>query len=216
MNIKQFEELLNEANMAYNKSNLKNKDLYYSLVGTQIKPNQPLIVGLNWGGGSESDTHQYQPDTIENYQKLIEKESNFMNIDDIGSLNNIKPYLEKHISNISKVHIGWTNYCLFRTPDDTTLTNEAMILTQPIFLKLIDIINPSIVLCFSSEARDFLLAKNNFEVLKTYKATNENEINKYNGVVGKLNGIKFYFLPHPASHTGNVARDYAWNFCFEK
>ncbi len=231
MHIEQFEDLLNEVKEAYEKSSLVDKKLYYALVGTQIKPNQPLVVGLNWGGGSEKDLkkmkekgEEYKPQTLSSYQKLIDDNTHFFSEGlDAGSLLTIKPYIEKYIDfDIKTSHIGWTNFCLFRTPDDTTLSKEAMELTKPIFLKLIEIIKPSMIICLSSELRNYVdnNKKINFKNISRYEAFNKKGRNIYNGLIGELNGYPFYSLPHPSNYyrrgRDQESIENAWKFCFEK
>ncbi len=226
MHIEQFEDLLNEVKEAYEKSSLVDKKLYYALVGTQIKPNQPLVVGLNWGGGSEKDLkkmkekgEEYKPQTLSSYQKLIDDNTHLFSEGlDAGSLLRIKSYIEKYIDiDIKTSHIGWTNFCLFRTPKDTALSSEAMELTKSIFLKLIEIIKPSMIIGLSSEFRNFLLDTKMLSQLQPYSAKNEDDKNKYNGYKAVLNNsYPIYLLPHPNAPVGKVARDDAWDFCFEK
>ena len=230
MHIEQFEDLLNEVKEAYEKSALVDKQLYYSLLGTQIKQNQPLVVGLNWGGGSEKDLkkmkekgEEYKPQTLSSYQKLIDDNTHFFSEGlDAGSLLIIKSYIEKYTDiDIKTSHIGWTNFCLFRTPDDDTLSNEAMELTKPIFLKLIEIIKPSMIICLSSKLRNYVdnNKKINFKNISRYEIFNENNRNIYNGLIGKLNGYPFYSLPHPSTYyrrgSDRKSIENAWKFCFE-
>lgn len=214
MNIIQFEELLNDVTEAYSKSSLKDSGYNYSLVGTQIKPNQPLIIGLNWGGGKTPEQ------TIKNYIDNIDKKIKFQNVNDMGSLSGIKKYL-KNNSNIDyeNSHIGWTNYCFFRTPTEKELMKnpEDLMLTNDIFIKLINIIQPSIILAFSAILRNYLVENKMISHLQPYSAKNKDGKNKYNGYKAILNNsYPIYLLPHPNAHVGNVARDYAWNFCFKK
>lgn len=219
MNIEQFETLLKEVEDAYEQSGLKDKNLYYSLVGTHIKPNQPLIVGLNWGGGAQYDNHHYQPQTNEDYQKYIKEDRHFFSEGiDAGSLLNIRPYIEKYTDiDLENAHIGWINFCFFRTPDDSTLSEEAMELSKPIFLKLIKLIKPSMIIGLSSKLRDYFIEEEMLSGLEKYQAKNENSVNEFNGYRATLNDIcPVYILPHPSprSRVGSIAKDYAWKFCF--
>ena len=215
MDIGQFEDLLNEVKEAYAKSSLKDSGYNYSLVGTQIKINQPLIIGLNWGGGKT------EAQTRKSYEEYIEKDVKFQNVKDIGSLSRIKTYLKDNSTiDYEKSHIGWTNYCFFRTPNESELMKnpEDLKLTNDIFLKLLNIIKPSMILSFSSKLRDYVNNNDeiNFNNIKEYIAKNEKGENKYYGLIGELNDIPFYSLPHPEARVGNVARDSAWESCFQK
>ena len=176
MNIEQFEILLNEVKNSYEKSGLADKGLYYSLVGTRIKLNQPLIVGLNWGGGGEGDESIYRPQTVESYKKYIDDDTHFFSEGlDAGSIVRIKPYLEKYAKvNMNNAHVGWTNFCFFRTPDDSTLTDEAVKLSNPIFSKLIETIKPSMIIGLSSQLRDYFKEQNMLEQIQEYTAQDEN------------------------------------------
>ncbi len=223
MQIEQFKKLLIEVNEVYNKSNLIQKELYYSLVGTKIVPNEPLIIGLNWGGGSDEDKEKvdyipYKPQTIACYETLLKENTHIFSTGlEIGSLSKLKQNIEDYTDiDISNSHIGWTNFCFFRTPNENFLSNEDIELTKPIFLKLINIIKPKMIICVSSKLRDFMLnSKNlNFRIIKEYKAENNDGLNKYNGLIGDLNGCPFYSLPHPASQIEFEARKKAWNTCF--
>ncbi len=216
MTIQEFEYLLNRVKIAYSQSSLKDKEYHYSLVGTQIKKHQPLIIGLNWGGG------KIEAQTVESYKNCLNEQTKFQDDIDMGSLSKIKPYLKKYsIFNYTTSHIGWTNYCFFRTPNEKELMQnpDDLLLTNDIFFELIKMVEPSMILSFSSLLRDYLLKNStgvNFKIKDRYKAINEHGKNKYNGLIGELNGCKFYSLPHPVAHTGTYARNFAWSYCFDK
>ena len=184
MNVEEFEVLLKQVEEAYPESGLEDKELYYSLVGTRIRKKQPLIVGLNWGGGSEEDLkimkekgEKYEPQTSNSYQKLIDDNTHIFSEGlEIGILRNVEQYVKDYtVGTITEAaHIGWTNFCFFRTPDEKTLPKKAMERSKPIFLKLIETIQPSMIIGFSAKLREYLKEQNMLEQVEEYTAQDEN------------------------------------------
>ena len=64
-----FERLLEETKKAYEKSDIKEKNWFYSVTTTSIEKNKPLIVGINWGVNKKwlKDGNNYNPQNVYPY-----------------------------------------------------------------------------------------------------------------------------------------------------
>ena len=145
-------ELLTDLERAYSQSEIRKYciengyEWFYSLVSTSMKPGGPLVLGFNWGASSDE---KYKP------QRTISKTD--FSEEDVGSLTRIFPYCRKYFGNDFISTITQSNYCFFRSKTENQIKLSDIELCEPIFIRLIDIIEPSYVLCFSSKLRDFML-----------------------------------------------------------
>ncbi len=204
-------ELLNDLKIAYEKSDIykycrKNSyEWFYSLLITSMEKGGPLVVGFNWGAAKNEI---YQP------QLSIEK-TNFRN-EDIGRLSRIFPYCEKYFGHNFLSTITQSNYCLFGSHNESQISSRDIELCEPIFLRLIEEIEPSSVLCLSSKLRDFMFR--NDRVLskesKIIKYTRGRSTVTYEAIKATLkSGVEIRFLPHPNYPMKGEARSEAWEFC---
>ncbi len=206
-----LEDLLTELERVYEKSPIRSYCLrnghewHYSLITTTLELYQPLIIGFNWGA---SQDEEYQP------QSSIFK-SDF-SMKEVGSLSRIFPYCEKYFDYNFLSKASQSNYCFFRSKCESQISNQDIELCEPIFEKLIDAIEPSVILCFSSKLRNYLIKNNricsrNSKII-TYRRGSSNV--KYEVIKATLkSGIEIKFLPHPNYPMKGGARSEAWEFC---
>lgn len=230
MPIKQLEKLLIDIAKAYEDSPLKeyciknNKEWHYSLLGSKFIENPVLLIGLNWGAGTEARKNKetgikervdiiYKPQTIDGCENLPAFHE--MTINDLGSsFIRLKNYIKEY-GKISIENVTWTNYCFFRSYSDKELTAEDYKLTEPIFANLLDISRPRSMICVSKALYNFLNNQNLLEdkkekIIKIHSKSN------YTVVKAKLHNYDFFCLPHPNTPATSKARKECWDFCFEQ
>ena len=204
-------ELLTDLERAYSQSEIRKYciengyEWFYSLVSTSMKPGGPLVLGFNWGASSDE---KYKP------QRTISKTD--FSEEDVGSLTRIFPYCRKYFGNDFISTITQSNYCFFRSKTENQIKLSDIELCEPIFIRLIDIIEPSYVLCFSSKLRDFMLLNDKIssKQSKIIKYTRGKSTVTYEAIKATLkSGIEICFLPHPNYPMKGEARSDAWEFC---
>ena len=209
MNNKIIEELLQEIDRAYAKSNLKkqHKEWSYALFGSKPIDNPILLLGLNFGAAGDTYTAQ----TLDGIKQA--KPFSDMNIDDLG-----KSFLrlKNYISNYEKIDIGkivWSNFCFFRSQSENELSKEDIDLTKPIFKKLLHHTKPIEIICVSKSLYNFL---NNEKLIKNKQEKNIkiNAENTYTVIKATLYDYPFYCLPHPNYPATKEGRKKCWDFCF--
>ncbi len=109
-----------------------------------MRKHAPLLVGFNWGSGS---CNQFDP------QSRIEPLK--FSGQDIGSLARAKGYLAKYLGQDNIELISQTNYCFFRSYEESKICQSDVDLCKPIFDSLINILEPSYLICLSSTLRDY-------------------------------------------------------------
>lgn len=180
----------------------------YSLITGACVPAAPLLVGFNWGA-KEGEKYESQ-ETIE---------ATVWTNEDLGSLVRIVPYCKKYLPQHMLTQASQTNYCFFRSKNERQITSGDLELCRPIFYRLLEIVNPSIILCFSSKLRDHLVSTDqvkNFENRSIAYDRGQQRVT-YDAIKGVLaTGVKIAFLPHPNYPMKKSARDVAWDFCFGK
>jgi len=203
--------LLKDVEKAYEQSEIQKENLregrqwFYSLVTTTMETGGPLIVGFNWGASKDE---KYKPQTA------IEK-CDFTK-EDVGSLSRIFPYCEKYFGRDFLSKITQTNYCFFRSENESQIKSNDIELCEPIFEKLIAAIDPSFIICFSSKLRDYMFQNN-----KIASKTSKNIVFSrgastvtYEAIKATLkSGVEICFLPHPNFPMKGAARAEAWEFC---
>ena len=204
-------QLLLELGQVYERSPIKQYCLqngyewYYSLVTTAMEKGYPLILGFNWGA---SQNGKYSAQSLITQLKFKDQ--------DLGSLSRIFPYCKEYLGCDFLDKASQSNYCFFRSNKENQITPEDVELCKHIFEKLIDVVQPSSILCFSAKLRDYLienkrLSNCQIEVIE-YKRGSVNMT--YLAMKAILNsGVEIKFLPHPNYPITNVARSEAWEFC---
>lgn len=202
---KVLDNLLAELGQAYEQSDIKKNELHYSLITTTMKKRGPLILGFNWGVKQDE---KYSPQTT--IEEAIFKNG------DVGSLSRIFPYCEKYFGDDFLERASQSNYCFFRSKSESEITPKDIGLCEPIFDKLIDVMEPSSILCFSSKLRDYLLSNNRVKAKESIKISYKRGSTQmtYEPIKAMLtSGVKIMFLPHPNYPMKKEARAEAWEFC---
>lgn len=186
----------------------KGHEWHYSLITTTMKKGGPLILGFNWGATQDEE---YSPQ--ESIKPAVFRGS------DVGSLSRIFPYCEKYFGNDFLDSTSQSNYCFFRSNNESQITPNDIALCEPIFEKLIAVMEPSSILCFSSKLRNYLLNSNRVKFKEStkisYKRGSVQMI--YEPIKAILTtGTEIKFLPHPNYPMKKEARDRAWEFCCAK
>lgn len=201
MNNKLKEKLTELLDKLKDKSKEIDERLTYSLITGRLKPNQLLIIGINWGGKNEECKSQTYICDCCRKQGLQNPHKN-----DFGSL-------AKLISDISKLekgaelikHASQTNYCFFRTPKEKDLPDSIYDECRPILVDLIKAMEPSMVLCCASKLRDdFKNGKFGEDLPFTCKGEKDfGKTRKFKACHGTImvnsTSIPIGFLPHPMS-----------------
>ena len=204
-------DLLAELGQAYEQSDIKqvcleeSREWHYSLITTTMKKGGPLILGFNWGA---SQDEKYLP------QASIEQTA--FKSGDVGSLSRIFPYCEKYFGNDFLKQTSQSNYCFFRSKNESEITPKDIALCEPIFDRLIEVIEPSTILCFSSKLRDYLFSHGKVQtkesIIVPYKRGSVQMT--YEPIRATLtSGAEIKFLPHPNYPMKKEARIAAWEFC---
>jgi ribonuclease R len=204
-------DLLVELGQAYEQSDIrqycldKDREWHYSLITTTLKKGGPLILGFNWGA---SQGEVYKP------QATIEEA--IFKSGDVGSLSRIFPYCEKYFGSDFLNKTSQSNYCFFRSKNESEITPKDIALCEPIFKRLIEVIEPSSILCFSSKLRDYLFSNGKVQTKESIKISYKRGSVQmtYEPIRATLTfGTKIMFLPHPNYPMKKEARDEAWKFC---
>lgn len=213
----EIQQLFSETRKAFNKSPIKkfatnNKlNWYYSVSSTMLTADNNVIVGFNWGAEDNSD---FQPQTeipTKNFKDLYDKKT------ELGSLQRIYEPLKKYFPYEDIDNCVQTNFCFFRSKDESQISEMDLQQSTPLFRKLLDIIKPKRIIAFSSKLRDYFLNINLCTSIETLNIPSNGKTlfvakGKYH-VQGR--DIPIFFLPHPNSQFTSEARQTAWEFCFE-
>lgn len=206
-------QLLIELGSAYEKSLIKQYCLenghewHYSLVTSTLKPGGPLVLGFNWGV-SQGEDDSPQPSIDES--SIVSEE--------VGSLSRIFPFCVKYFGDDFLSRTSQSNYCFFRSQKEDQIKDHDIHLCEPIFEKLIEVIAPSSILCFSSKLRDYLLKNGRVHDTesKVINFKRGSTLVGYKAIRATLkSGTKIKFLPHPNYPMKREARSDAWEFCCE-
>lgn len=216
-----LEELLVELRDAYEKSDNKNNAFCiknnrkwgYELIQTALIEGQPIIIGFNWG--VDNTWEEYLKGNQYEHQISIQEQT-FENIY-MGSLKRAMNLCKEVFPDINFTNGSHSNFCFFRSEKEDQISEEDIKLSIPIFRKLIEIIKPSVMFCFSSRARDYMINSgmilNKEEKIISLK-THGKRRNTFKAVKGLFaNNTKVYCLPHPNSKIKKEIRLEAWSFC---
>ena len=107
----------------------------------------------------------------------------------------------------------------FRSKTEAQISSADIERCKPIFAKLVEILEPSAILCFSSKLRKFLIETDQVFDLKerTIKFKRGSRDIEFVAAHGKFaSGVDIRFLPHPNYPMKCDARAAAWQFCCAK
>ena len=201
-----FESILKETEKAYLASEIKSRNLYYSISATPINKNSTLILGFNWGAG------QNQP-----YTAQFEMETKpFTQIPDLGSLKRTVSYFRSYLTSRNPDEFVQSNFCFFRSKKESDLSTSDLKLTQPLFDSFIEYAMPKEVVSFSARLKEYFENQNMLSSMETIPISSGTK--KFTSTKAKLNIknriVPIYFLPHPNYPITNEARHKAWKHCF--
>lgn len=216
----EFQELLEMTRQAYDKCDVKKIEAKlggswaYSICATRIVPNQPLLLGFNWGA-KKGCPHKPQSE--------IPKESfiDLFRARKLGSMQRIFPYMKKYFPNQQIAEIGQSNYCFFRSDLESQISDGDLELCDPLLQRFLELAQPSRILMFSARLRRHLLSSG--LLLKILKSApiffnRGSRACSYIAIKGSIRvndeSIRCYSLPHPNYPMKKEARDQAWKFCF--
>jgi len=219
-----LEILLTELNSVYESSDIKKyciekkKKWGCSLIESSLLENKPLIIGFNWG--VDKKWIPYQKGIEYQNQTKIEKRDNITEYKGFVKkmMNSFRKYFPKNeFPQFDFERASHSNFCFFRSERECQISEKDIRLCTPIFEKMIAIIKPNIIFCFSGKARKYLL-DNNMIKNKTERniksATNEKSKN-CTVAIGLYNEIPIFCLPHSSYRLTKETRDKAWKFAAE-
>jgi hypothetical protein len=202
-----FERLLNETKKAYQASEIKKDNLYYSVCATPLFKNSTLLLGFNWGAGQNQ---KYDPQTRMEVRPFTQL--------DLGSLKRTFGFFHKYLPDAKLDEFVQSNLCFFRSKKEADISQGDLLLSQGLFESLINYIQPKEVISFSNQLYKYVSSQN--------KLVDESHINIISGkktfqsrkakldINGQL--VPISFLPHPNYPITNMARNDAWKYCFGK
>jgi uracil-DNA glycosylase family 4 len=195
-----FSELMT---LAWEKIGRTNHHLGVSLCATPITPSKPVIMGINWGGGSLSDKYSYA------YQATMPAKEDFKMAD--------YPFLTRSASllktifglDIEREDFNYTNLCLFRSPDISTLTADDFHACTSILREYADYIRPPYILSLGITNKRYLQEGNPAFKPVTLDGRGQK------GWRGWVWGYEFYCVPHPLARNLNDTQRYEiWESVF--
>ncbi len=215
----ELEKLLNELSCAYEKSDIKNNKYCienkrkwgFELIQSALLENKPMIIGFNWG--VDKTWKKYINGDEYNNQLSIQKRS-ILKIE-MGSLQRSVNMCKKHFPSIDFTDGSHSNFCFFRSEMENQISYHDIDLCKGIFLRMLEIVNPSVVFIFSSKARKYMLENKLIQNVKEKKIYGKHKrSNSFTVARGCLsNGANAFFLPHPNSRISKEIRNEAWKFC---
>ena len=179
----------------------------YSLVTSAMEKSAPLILGFNWGANEG-----------EKYPNQESLEATNFETQDVGSLKRIFPLVRHYFGEEYLSKVSQSNYCFFRSNTESQITPADIERCRPVFVKLIEILEPSAIICFSAKLRKHLIDTNQVSDLreKAIKFKRGSSLVEFVACRGKFtSGVDIKFLPHPNFPMTREARLETWKFCCE-
>ena len=181
----------------------------YELIQSYLEESQPLIIGFNWGVDNTWDN--YKQGIAYEHQNKIEQ----MKFTEVykGSLQRAMNMAKLYFSDISFEKGSHSNFCFFRSEKENQIIESDIKLCEPIFKEMIDIVNPSVVFCFSDKARKYLFKSDLLQDYHEQRFYLEESKSCLSAKAKLHNGTKIFFLPHPNRPIKKELRNQAWEFC---
>lgn len=208
MNEELFSDILQDTQLAYESSTLKNSGWYYSISSTRIVEDCILLIGLNWGVGSGNHEPQRNMPSA-TFEEL------YLRKGELRSFGRLYKRLNEYLCLEDFNKIVQSNFCFFRTPSDKELLAEHISLCLPLFTKFITLVSPKKIICFSKIARTHLLEQYSHSIEKREIQSNKKTLIVEKGYLKLSENLEIIFLPHPNAKFTNRALDEAWTFCFK-
>ena len=135
---------------------------------------------------------------------------------ELGSLIRMRHYLEKFVGDISS--IGQTNLYFFRTRHIGQLTAGDRRLCEPIFRRLLEIAQPTLIIALSNSVSSGLLDLGGFsDGLESKSFAMNSRKQRFEAIRGKFSvpgaDGRWIAVPHPATPCLTTVREAAWSFC---
>lgn len=209
-----FKKLLSETETVFRKSevfaNYNKENWGYSITATRLEKNKPVIVGFNWGAGNNWKN--------ENKIETIQKDYPFSSFsglyDELGSFARVVNLFNKYLPEANNG--VQTNFCFFRSQHEHQISDNDKKLCSPLFEELINYLEPSMLITFSSSLNDFFEKNGKIiekQILKIHSKNNEVKAIKGTILINDRQ-IEYYNLPHPNYPITTEARLKAWEHCF--
>lgn len=207
-------ELLYEIKQAYLLSDIYQKSeenkWYYAASATRLMKNKPLILGFNWGVDSKAIEKGFVPSPQAEYPF-----SHFSGLyDELGSfkkvVDNFHVYYQEGLTGVQ------TNYCFFRSPNESDISGKDIQLCEPIFDKLINYLKPSSILTFSKKLHRHLMNRENQVITESIPSGDKTVYVSKGKIIINKKSIDYYNLPHPNNWHYNKPEsiEKAWIHCF--
>ena len=167
----------------------------YALCATPIQKNMGLLLGINWGGKDK-------------FYPISDDVPTGEDIKEYPFIKRCKGYLQKYLEvDLEKINFNYSNFCFFRSPKVSDLSNNDFSLCKPILKEYINYINPPWILSLGVTIVDHLPKDIN---IKPFKTEHKNIL----GYKGNLFGYNYFILPHPNYPLHNTYRDEIWEEVF--
>ena len=208
-----LDELVKQLGPAHDASDIKRwceehgQTWGYSLVTSAMEKSAPLILGFNWGANKGAKYPNQESLEVKNLE-----------IQEVGSLNRIFPFVRHYFGEEYLSKASQSNYCFFRSKTESQITPADIERCRPVFIKLIEILEPSAIICLSAKLRKHLLDSNQVSELreKVIKFKRGSRLVEFVACRGTFTtDVDIKFLPHPNFPMTRDARLEAWKFCCE-
>ena len=138
--------------------------------------------------------------------------------EDVGSLTRIFPFIRNYFGEEYLSKVSQSNYVFFRSKTESQITPADIERCRPVFIKLIEILEPSAIICLSAKLRKHLLDSNQVSELreKLISFKRGSRLVEFVACRGTFTAdVDIKFLPHPNFPMTRDARLEAWRFCCE-
>ena len=203
-----FQELLVKVHNAFQECDIRKRQeaagqhWYYDICGLPLRPQKPLVLGLNWGVDRSA---RHEPQLSEPTASALR---------DVRTWTFVarsEPFLRHFFAPLED--LNYLNVCPFRTPDISYLSDrDWRDSVEHFLLDAIDGISPSRVLLLGASGASRL---STLGVTETRLVSVDDNGRAVNAHVGTISGrvakeIPFFALPHPNNKIGAAARQAIW------
>jgi uracil-DNA glycosylase family 4 len=179
----------------------------YSICATPIQCNKGVIMGINWGGGSDKSIFAYE---IQSKMPTSTEYKDQYRKGDYAFLKRSSALLLKYRGiDVSEGDFNYTNLCFFRSPTANDLSLEDYTLCIPIFSNLITSISPPWIVCLGTTVTKYI-----GQTCKTLTPVYNGKDSRWRGFKGTFLDVPFYCLPHPNARVKSEDRIKIWEECF--
>lgn len=186
----------------------------YSICDSRIEPGNLLLVGFN-GGVDKSPMRPQKSEPTDYFLDVYRKRPK-----DLGNFIRVANYLIRStsLSEQDRLTAGQINYCFFRSPQASEISDKDVLLCKPVFERLLEIAQPKRVLCFTERLKKVILREHPVTELTEQRIPynilgTSRTFTACRGVLKTAAGpTPVCFLPHPNYPITGDARDEAWAF----